>query len=137
MADDDLGDIDDLERVFKLLSDEEAEQLARDQQTRVKRARINPGSAIPRSELGAVAYEVVAKIAVLILEDTIKVRTAAQARDVASVFHQIARLESGQSTQNVEMTREDRITKIGELADAAAERAGRTGVALRAIEGGG
>lgn len=121
MADD---DVEDLERLFKLVTDEEAEELARDNLMRLKRARLNVGAAVDRKDIGGIAYEVVAKIAVLILEGTIPIRTAGQAKDVASVFHQIARLEAGKSTANVEtLTRADREAKVAELAEAAAERA--------------
>lgn len=122
-----------LEEMWKLLSDEEAEELARNNETRYKRARLNPGAAVPDSEMGAVAYEVVKKIAVMILEDTIKIRTAGQARDVASIFHQIARLETGKSTANAELSREDRERAVRELAESAAERMEQREAGLRVV----
>lgn len=136
MADDD-DDLDDeiakLEALFKELTDAEAEQLARDMHTRAARARLNPGSAIKTEDLGDVSYEVVKMMAVLILEGTVKVRTPAQARDVAQVFHNIARLETGKSTANAEMSREDRERAVAELAQAAADRVEQREAGLRVV----
>lgn len=116
---------DDLEEMFKLISDDEAIKIAVEQEHRVRRARLNPGAALLKDgKLADAAYEVVAKVAVLILEGTIPIKTASQARDVAAVFHQIARLEAGKSTSNAELlTRDDREARIRELSEAAATRA--------------
>lgn len=137
MADDD--DVDDeiaeLEKLWKILSDEEAEQLRRDNETRHKRARLNPGAAVPRDEIGGMALEVVAMIGVKILEGTIPIRTAGQARDVAVAFHTIARLELGKSTSNVaDMSRSDREALVAELAQAASERAADRERGLRLVQ---
>ena len=118
-----MADVDDLERLFKLVSDEEALMLTQANRSRLARARLNVGAIVARGEIGALAYEVVAKIAVEILEGTIPIRTAGQAKDVASIFHQIARLEAGKSTANIEtLTREERVARVSELAAEAAER---------------
>lgn len=137
MAADDEDDLDDeiarLEELFKELSDEEAEKIGRDMQMRARRARLNPGSAIADSDVGAVAYEVVKMVAVLILEGTVKIRTASQARDVAAIFHQIARLETGKSTANAELSRSEREAAIAELTEAAAKRAEERAEGLRLV----
>lgn len=116
---------DDLEPLYKILTDEDALRLATEQQYRYKRARLNPGAPVLEAgALGDVALEVVASVAVKILEGTIEIRTAGQARDVAAVFHQIGRLEMGKSTSNPgDLPREERERMVAELANAAAERA--------------
>lgn len=135
MADDEGDEIADLEKLWKLLSDEEAEQLRRDNETRVKRARLNPGAAVAKDEIGGLALEVVAMIGVKILEGSIPIRTAGQARDVAVAFHQIARLEQGKSTSNVaDMPRADREALVAELAAAASERAADRERGLRLVQ---
>lgn len=127
MADDD-AEVEDLEDLYRLISDEEAEKLARQAENRLRRAKINVGQHVKRGEpLGDLAYDVVALIAVQVLEGTIVAKTPAQARDLVTVFHQVARLETGKSTSNSEIvTRDEREARIREITEAARDRAATT-----------
>ena len=127
----------ELEERFAQITDEEALSIRLDNERRLARARMNVGAMVGREGLGELAYEVVAKIAVEILEGTIVVRTPSQARDVASVFHNIARLEAGKPTQLVgSMTRDERQQRIIELAEESAKRLDAQAAAAEAVADG-
>lgn len=88
-------------------------------------ARLKVRNAPTRDELKGVAAAVIFQEATKILADPNYVRNAHQSARVIEVFFTILRLESNQSTANVEhLTAEEKIAMVKELRETIAERAG-------------
>lgn len=88
-------------------------------------AELKVKNAPSRDALKGVAAAVLFDIAERILAEDIEVRTAREAASVADVFFNILRLESGQSTANVDhLTAEEKLARIKEMQQVARERTG-------------
>lgn len=86
-----------------------------------------PSREVLKGAAAAVLFEVAEKI----LVGEIPINTAREAASVADTFFNILRLESGQSTSNVEhLTHDEKLARIKEMQEEARKRAAATGYAL-------